>query len=172
MIDIETMGTRIGSPILQIGAVYFDWDGNTYKEFRTNIELADSIDKGFIPQGETVEWWMKQNNSARHGLFYQTKPLRTALTAFNMFIKNNTRVWSHATFDFVHIVYAMEKVGIKPKMHWRQAMDIRTMVALSRVKPSSVSRYDCDAHNALIDCYRQIDYLCMCNDQVKPFAAL
>jgi hypothetical protein len=75
MLDLETLGTKPGGIILSIGAAQFDLKkglidaDNTFYE---NIQISDSVEKGFTITGETIEWWFKQDDNARlrHDLVY------------------------------------------------------------------------------------------------------
>jgi exodeoxyribonuclease VIII len=75
MLDIETLGTKVGAPVLTIGAVLF----NPYKcdssqllmirSLSIRIDISDSIKFSAIGQdpedaGKTIRWWFEQDNAA------------------------------------------------------------------------------------------------------------
>lgn len=70
MVDIETLGTVAGSPVVTIGAVLFDPyscdSGEALMERSLNIriDLADSIKFSKGVEGQTVRWWFEQNDEA------------------------------------------------------------------------------------------------------------
>ena len=70
MIDLETLGTTSGSPIVTIGAVVF----NPYvcdsseelvrRGLNIRIDLSDAIDKSRGVEGKTIRWWFEQDDEA------------------------------------------------------------------------------------------------------------
>lgn len=70
MIDIETMGTTAGSPILTIGAVLFDprrCDSIDLLERRSlliRIDVSDAIKHSEGVDGTTLRWWLEQEDAA------------------------------------------------------------------------------------------------------------
>ena len=60
MLDIETMGNRSTSAIIQIGACYFDRvTGEIGETFLENILLKSSVeDWGLTVDSLTIQWWM------------------------------------------------------------------------------------------------------------------
>lgn len=70
MVDIETMGTTVGCPVITIGAVLFDPYANDSGEelarrvFLRRIDLSDSVNLSTGINGETLRWWFEQSNEA------------------------------------------------------------------------------------------------------------
>lgn len=70
MIDIETLGTNMGAPVVTIGAVLFDPYKNDSSQLllerslNIRIDLADSIKYGRNFSGETIRWWFEQSDEA------------------------------------------------------------------------------------------------------------
>ncbi len=166
MVDIETMGNNYQAPITQIGAVYFSMKtGELGDEYLINIDLADSIRYGAIPDGDTIYWWLAQSKEAQKGLSNaETAFLKEdqGLHDFNQFWSRATRVWSHATFDFVMIMNAMKRRGVKSTVHYRKARDIRTLTGLAgmtrtEIDTQKVSRAG-TFHNGLDDAIYQVAY--------------
>lgn len=69
MLDLETLGTHVGAPILTIGAVLFDPNGDTIiSTFRRGISLKYSLMRGFTINDDTFFWWLQQSEAARTSL--------------------------------------------------------------------------------------------------------
>ena len=166
MIDIETFGTGIYPVIASIGAVRFDLDtGEMGEEFYTNIDVDSQVKAGFVMEGATVEWWMKQSDEARKALF-EPEPLHT-LKALELFAKylrevNKTCVWGNGSnFDNRIVRNAYNKLSMTAPWHYRDDRDVRTLVALGRsmgVNTKSEQIFEGTAHNALDDARNQVKY--------------
>jgi hypothetical protein len=174
MVDIETMGTNKDAPITQIGAVYFSMKtGKTGDEFIINLDLEDSIAHGAKPDGRTIEWWLHQSEGARDSIlgvgdydWINNVKEDTGLEMFNNFAARAKRVWSHATFDFVMIMEAMKRRGIRPQIHYRKARDIRTLTGLAGMTREQIDMFKVDRpgvhHNGLDDAVYQVAYCHEC----------
>lgn len=70
MIDIETLGTTAGSPVVTIGAVLFDpyscdsSDELVRRSLNIRIDVSDAVDKSRGIEGETIRWWFEQEDAA------------------------------------------------------------------------------------------------------------
>ncbi|EKI8943299.1 3'-5' exoribonuclease, partial [Escherichia coli] len=65
-VDLETMGANTNAPIVVIGAVFFDPEtGEIGPVFYIVISLTDAMNTGAVPDGGTIEWWLKQSSEAR-----------------------------------------------------------------------------------------------------------
>lgn len=71
MVDIESLGTIMGSPIVTIGAVLFDPYASDSSEelarrvFLRRIDLSDSIGLSSLGvDGGTLRWWFEQDDQA------------------------------------------------------------------------------------------------------------
>ncbi|EOL9151232.1 3'-5' exoribonuclease, partial [Escherichia coli] len=61
-VDLETMGANTNAPIVVIGAVFFDPEtGEIGPVFYIVISLTDAMNTGAVPDGGTIEWWLKQS---------------------------------------------------------------------------------------------------------------
>lgn len=170
MVDIETMGTNINAPIVQIGAVYFSMKtGELGDEYLININLEDSIKHGATPDGRTIYWWMSQGKEARESVMSANAFIETpfmyeeqGLADFNEFWARAKRVWSHATFDFVRLIHSMERREIQPTVHFRKARDIRTLTGLAGITREQVENQKVERegvyHNGLDDAIYQVAY--------------
>jgi hypothetical protein len=171
MVDIETMGTNVNAPIVQIGAVYFSLEtGDTGDEFFININLEDSLMHQATCDGQSIYWWLTQDKEARDGLQDLATPFlpeKEGLSKFNQFWAGARKVWSHATFDFVRLIHSMRRRDIQPTVHYRKAMDIRTLTFLSG--PTAGSEREGILHNALDDALYQVKY---CHEAYKNLRGL
>lgn len=82
MIDLESLGLVMGSPVITIGGVLFDpYASDSSEEMARRslllrIDISDSIkycDKSKI-DGETIRWWFEQKDAAIKALVTGDKP--------------------------------------------------------------------------------------------------
>ncbi|WP_247152132.1 exonuclease, partial [Escherichia coli] len=139
MIDLETMGTNSNAPIVVIGAVFFDpQTGEIGPIFYVVISLVDAMDKGAVPDGSTIEWWLAQSSEARSATLVNQIPLDDALLQLREFIDENSgeffvRVWGNgANFDNVILRRSYERQGIPCPWRWSNDRDVRTIVELGK----------------------------------------
>lgn len=159
--DLETLG-RINAPIAQIAAVAFKDNGSIVGDFNMRVDLNDLKNYNFQVDYNTVEWWMKQSDSAIKSVFVEDMKhdLKTVLeylsSFFSKYNDGNMSVWSHATFDPPILAHAYNEVGIENPIHFRWHKDIRTLTGLSGVKKTVVQGVE---HNAIDDCINQANYI-------------
>lgn len=156
MLDLETMGTSPGCPILSIGAVYFDpVNGRLGDEFYAAIQLVDSVRQGFKPEGATIEWWLKQSDEARDALFKNPLPVVTALIKFKSFVNSpKVAMWAKGpSFDCVILRKAYEMMGIDEPWYFRGDRDMRTLEQIAKYKGVMIPSFPRTGthHNALDD---------------------
>jgi exodeoxyribonuclease VIII len=91
MIDIEAFGKKADSPVVSIGAVFFDPStGNTGSEFYKVISLESAMASGGVPDASTIIFWLKASPEARSELVMDDAiPLDDALLQLNEFIGEN-----------------------------------------------------------------------------------
>lgn len=141
MIDLETFGLKPNSVIVALGATLFDPfttktidDIKVEHKFYRNIRAESCIDYGMELDMGTVYWWAKQEKAAG-AMINHPKPINldTALEHFSGFVYDHVidvdavRIWSHATFDYVILQNAYEKVGCEWPFKFWNACDIRTL---------------------------------------------
>ena len=165
MIDIETLGTKPDSPVLAIGAVFFDPDtGEIGNTFYRVISLESALIKSKNVDADTLKWWMQQSKKARD-IFLDEGVHR--IQAFNDFrgymvqgceCLDTVKVWANgASFDPV-ILEEFWDTSIREDMPWKyyNIRCFRTMKAyLPKVSIPDVGV----AHNALSDAMWQARYL-------------
>lgn len=155
MVDIETLGTRPGSVILSIGAVRFDESG-LGEQFYRAIDVFDSLMHGLVVDPDTVGWWREQSAVAR-GALKPALPLREVLAGFTAFVTKPPVpcVWAKGPdFDLVMLGAAYRALGMKQPWSYRNARDVRTMLALAPLGGQLVPGVK---HNALDDAVYQAE---------------
>lgn len=97
MIDIETLGTVMGAPVVTIGAVLFDPYKNDSSQLLLDrslslrVDLADSIKYSKLGDnpadaGKTIRWWFEQSDEAIKALVVgQTMSMQEALAKLSRY---------------------------------------------------------------------------------------
>lgn len=175
--DLETLGNSCTAPIVQIGAVKFTpnilYDkGHIVDDvFKRNIK-PKSLDKyGFMPDYETIYWWMRQGDAAKKQVFDPTgaMDLRQALLDFYNWIGKPKEYlyWTHATFDPPILDYNCRKVNLDPIMPYSRHRDIRTIDYLTdgkiKVKRKGIW------HAAEADALTQAHYISLMLNQLEYY---
>lgn len=168
MVDIETLGSGPRSVITQIGACYFDLNGNVGGTFEANINIQSALDVGLVIDGDTIKWWFGQPKEAQT-FVKNTDTIITVLRRFQNFCVGAEHVWSHATFDMPIIFNAYRECGIKIPFHYRTPRDIRTLCWLwggdyEDLKKQFVKE---NAHDALSDSIYQVKYVAHCYKEIE-----
>lgn len=136
-LDIETMGTAPDGAIVQIGARLFNLDGDLGEGFTQNVDLQSAMAYGMRVDGQTVAWWMQQDDSARQGLLApEPVTLYYALTQFQKFIEQYRPqfVWGNgSSFDNVIVDVAYRCCGLERPWHYKADRDLRTLLAIARI---------------------------------------
>jgi exodeoxyribonuclease VIII len=159
MLDLETLGVGPNACIVAIGAVGFTIPHTNYIKFYTAV----SPNNGII-DGETVMWWLTQNDAARAALQDGIPPLE-ALKRFDAWVKefgapSEVRMWGNGTdFDNVILRSAFTNYGLVAPWTGRNNRCFRTVKAIAKamgmVKPERTGTH----HNALDDAVYQADAL-------------
>lgn len=165
MLDLETLGNKPNSAIIQIAAIDFNKStGEILHEFKINVDIDSNLEYRLHVDGDTVKWWLNQSDEARSSIMEHGYDLDIAIKSFIQFIKNiqpdreNVYIWTHASFDEPILRNAMYKVGAK-NVPWsyRNVRDLRTLVDLAQIDPKTYKQQG-TAHDALDDCKFQIQY--------------
>lgn len=158
MIDFETLGNGKDKCLCQVGAVYFDnVTGELGKEFKVNIDAQSHIRIGGVIDAPTVNWWLQQSEEARKSILAPGLPIKEAMTQLNDFLSGATRIWSHATFDFVALMDTLRQCEIKPSFGYKAGLDLRTLVYLSGISFDAHNREGVH-HDGLDDAKFQVKY--------------
>ncbi|EPA4282400.1 3'-5' exoribonuclease, partial [Escherichia coli] len=169
MIDLETMGTNTNAPIVVIGAVFFDpQTGEIGPVFYIVVSLTDAMNTGAVPDGGTIEWWLKQSSEARTAILTDQVKLRDALSRFREFINEYSdekfvQVWGNgATFDNAILRTSYERLDIPCPWRYCNDRDVRTIVELGKTidfDARTVIPFEGVRHNALDDARHQAKYV-------------
>ncbi|EFA4128646.1 exonuclease [Escherichia coli O13] len=169
MIDLETMGTNTNAPIVVIGAVFFDpQTGKIGPVFYIVISLTDAMNTGAVPDGGTIEWWLKQSSEARAAILTDQVKLKDALLRFREFVNEHSdekfvQVWGNgATFDNSILRTSYERLDIPCPWRYSNDRDVRTIVELGKTidfNARSVIPFEGVPHNALDDALHQAKYV-------------
>ncbi len=181
MLDLETLGTKVGAPIIQISAVAFDIEtGEVFNEYDRKVDLGDSVSIDV----DTLKWWLKTDGELLSNLLEDkdSSSLREALSDYWYFLarhshKNDTElyVWSNGLgFDISMIDCQFDKHSLDKPYSFRNDSDMRTVVGMYCSK-FNVSKEDLFSmfenetvkkHDALEDCKWQIKVLTHCWDEL------
>ncbi len=181
MIDLETMGTNTNAPIVVIGAVFFDpQTGEIGPVFYIAISLTDAMNTGAVPNGGTIEWWLKQSSEARAAILTDQVKLKDALSRFREFINEYSdekfvQVWGNgATFDNAILRTSYERLDIPCPWRYYNDRDVRTIVELGKTidfDARTVIPFEGVRHNALDDARHQAKYVTATIQKLIPSQA-
>lgn len=160
MLDIETLDTSPSAVIVSIGAVKFDPTTNTPlgDKFYEAITVQSNLDAGRTVSGDTLSWWMKQDDASRAVFNAPRISLEQALAKFVEFFDHGEyMVWGNgANFDNVIVKHALESMGWgAPWKFWNDRC-YRTLKAT--LNAPKMPAFD-GKHNALVDACAQALHL-------------
>jgi len=156
MFDLETLGTGSNALVTQIGACFFDIEtGQIDRKFFVNIDINESIKRGFEIDADTLFFWFKQ--PAENRTFLEDPiSIDSALRLFRSASWGCERVWSHSIFDYFLLDNLHKKTGKKITFDYRKCRDIRTLIDLAEFEREKEARVM--PHDALSDCIYQVGY--------------
>lgn len=182
MVDIETLGNKMDSTIIQLGAMAFDIKkGKTLHEFNQVADIEKNENRINVT-GSTLEWWMRTNKELFSELLnsgeYSSEDL---IRAFHNWIKDIKRIYGEGETDFylwgngilfdnAMIRHQMESLKLEYPIFYRNDRDVRTIVDLAGEK-SGLSEKELKAkfndeslvaHNAFDDVIYQIGLVSGC----------
>ena len=139
VIDLETLGTRPGSVILQIGAQSFQLNSSELNPdvgCDIKIDSALSQSAGFLSDGTTRTWWNNQDPVIRAEVFSgKTSPFQ-ALMEFSTYMKSlgpkeSIYVWGNSPrFDCGLLEAYYHHYALEIPWEFRNERDLRTLAAL------------------------------------------
>ncbi|WP_443089555.1 3'-5' exonuclease [Xenorhabdus sp. Sc-CR9] len=163
MIDLETMGKHAHSPIVALGAVFFDIrTGDLGQTLYMNISLSEQMKRGATPDASTIIWWLRQSYAARQAITEgDARNINSALLEFESHINGYSNgietlsVWGNgSSFDNVILRNFYERANYRAPWRWDADRDVRTIVQLGRdigYDPKSEMPFSSERHNALAD---------------------
>ena len=167
MIDIETLSTRPNACILTIGAIKFTL--KPYNElkpidrmdtFYRRIDIQSCADYNMHIDPATMDWWKKQDKGVRYDTLEHVDryPLKDVLQEFTRWFGNAEIVWANGIdFDCVILREAFRVCGLEtPWKFWNQR-DVRTILNVCNISRDCIEKKN--LHNAMYDCYYQIQLL-------------
>lgn len=166
MLDIETLGTKPGDAIVQLGVVGFDPNTEIISNPRT-WNITAHPDASF--DDSTVRWWMNQSDAARSAVFSNATTAGFGVLAFDKWVRENTaddfKVWSKpSAFDVVLVEALYRQCGrTVPWKHWNTRC-LRTLIdvagASKKFEPTipHVAGYDAEAQAKLaMHCFKVLE---------------
>ena len=112
MLDLETMANHFNAAIVAIGAVRFNHE--LQDTFYHVVNLQSSLKAGLEVNGDTMTWWLQQEEAARKAITEPHIELTQALTLFATWLGKDALVWGNgASFDNAILANAYYKTGIR-----------------------------------------------------------
>lgn len=144
VLDLETLGTEPGCPILSIGACAFDLEYGNIRIFYRKIHLAyQPTDKISV---NTLKWWMEQDRAAQAAAWNEGEDAENcyaALQLFGIWVDSIKRIsgeagitiWGNSSsFDNEILRAAYKHCGVDAPWNFREDRDFRTLRALYKEK--------------------------------------
>lgn len=165
MLYLETLGTRVNSPIVAVGACFFDIrTGEIGRTFDAAIDLTEALRYGRA-DGDTLKWWLSQGDAARQKVARgRSDPLKV-YPAFVEFVSDggsDVRPWGNgASFDISMIEYTISRVTERkaPWDFWN-IRDCRTIKHLAtEMRLSAPPERKGVHHTALDDAIHQAEWV-------------
>lgn len=161
MLDLETMGTEPGCPIVSIGAVMFNLEtGEPGTKFFQAINLESSMRKGFAPSAPTILWWLDQDKEIIKKLTEKTKDFDDVIESFWDWLgyEQPEFMWGNdPQFDCSVLRHAFKVHGLEPIWSFRSERSFRTIRSLDERVYEELSKARVNAHDPIQDCLFQID---------------
>ena len=170
MLDIETFSTDANALVVQVAMAIFDRNSAQVKASTTiNIDVEDSLKRGFDMDEETLNWWATQPKEIFESLQINPFSCEEALENMKKFIPFGAIIWCHATFDIPILANFFRKVAPDRKLAWgyKNVRDIRTVVDLSGIDLDKYNWEQEKTHNALSDVLFQIKYVTDACNMIK-----
>jgi len=165
MIDLETLGTDPETPVISLGAVFFNPTTKVLgPTFYMVMDVEEQIARGRKPTGSTIKWWMGQKDAAKKVFHEKSKPVADVLNLFTGWYKSNSTgkrgsyVWGNgSSFDISIMENIYKDYGLEYPWSQYNIMDLRTFRRFigdgDKIKKGGVN------HNALDDAVAQAQYV-------------
>jgi len=165
MVDLETMATHPNAAIVAIGAVRFT--DELKDTFYQVVDLQSAMDAGLDVNGDTVNWWLMQEQAARQAITAPGLELPQALMLFAKWLGEGAVVWGNgASFDNAILSNAYYKTDILLPWHYSNNRCYRTVKSFyPKIKLQRVGTL----HNALDDAVSQATHLIEIFKNIKTY---
>lgn len=184
MTDIETLGHKSDSTIIQISAMAFDiHTGKHVDEYNRIIDITKN--KKMSVTGSTIKWWLNTNKDLLQKLINEGRvSSEDALVEFHTWLNNqivkdrelgcdnnNVYLWGNGIlFDNKMIQKQFEDQGLEYPIFYRNDRDVRTLVDLTSSKlgisekelKEKFNDENLVLHNAIDDVKYQINLVVGC----------
>lgn len=141
MCDLETLGTKADSTIIQIAAIAFDiYGGKELSFFDKTVDLEKCKKMNIV--GSTLKWWVKTDMELLSKLILGgTLSDKELLEEFHKWISDlkgqydEVFLWGNGIlFDNKILQYQFESFGLKYPIFYRNDRNMRTLVELAAIK--------------------------------------
>ena len=164
MVDLETMATHPNAAIVAIGAVRFT--DELKDTFYQVVDLKSAIEAGMDVNGDTINWWLMQEEAARQAITVPGLEFTQALSLFAKWLGEDAIVWGNgASFDNAILTNAYYKTGIPLPWHYADNRCYRTV---KYFYPNVKLQRTGTLHNALDDAMSQAMHLIEIFKNIKP----
>lgn len=167
IIDLETLSTRRTAAIVCIGAVALIGD-NVCDEFYLKIDIESALSAGGKVDGETLAWWLRQDEDARLELYGPDRtPLRMALFKFSQWVHEveshhtgQMIAWGNgASFDLAILAEAYKEHGIDIPWEFWNERDLKTALTFAPQAKLLAGPFIGTKHHALDDAHHEAKQL-------------
>lgn len=131
MIDIETLGTDLGSVILEVGLVAFHNRG-LVATHQVSLDIEESKAKGFTESAATLKWWFDQGGIPME-VIDTMKPVINCLQEITKFIQYHrnskpdiTRIWTRGNFDLPMLERYYQAYHLRAPWAYYEHRELRT----------------------------------------------
>lgn len=140
MLDIETLGTRLGAVILSVAFVRFADEA----QCSVNLSVPDQEALGLEKDPDTAAWWSGQPAEALDRATRDAVPLPAALAYLSQWLDwaepdvFARMIWCHgATFDAPLLGEVFRRAGLQPPWKFWNIQCTRTLYNLAGVDPKA-----------------------------------
>lgn len=168
MVDIETLGIKPGSVIIQIGLAKFNVKDRSVPILGHSIPVSAQgcLDIGMTVDWASIEWWFSQSEEAQKNAILCAKfglnPLQ-AMGELDAYVRQAfgfnclNRVWANgASFDPVLLDDMARRVGVKCPWPFWNLLDTRTAAFLN---PEAIRPAPTVPHNGEDDAIAQAQWM-------------
>lgn len=167
MVDIETLGTRVGSVVTAIGACMFNERGvidgpvcaaGMSDLYYHTLQIQPQLDVGMTVDAHTFEWWLQQSAEARSEMSDGSKKVDPyfAIQDFHKWWPHvdGVEVWCNGlNFDIPCLEVLFRKCSLGSDVPWKYnaGRDTRTLFGAIGIKMGYFKTPEQGKHHALYD---------------------